>query len=68
MAFIEMTCVCSASFQYDTDNETRLELMSEAFRVAHAECNYMSQHQTYLSAEKTKRYDITRKEPREKEL
>lgn len=68
MAFIEMTCNCSASFQYETANDTRLELMSEAFRLAHLECNYMNKYTEVRGEEKTQRYDVIYKEPREKEL
>jgi len=63
-----MTCNCSASFQYETDNDLRLELMSEAFRLAHVECNYMNNYSSPREEEKTQRYDVTYKEPREKEL
>lgn len=68
MAFIEMTCNCSASFQYETENELRLELMSEAFRLAHVDCSYMNNYSEFKGEEKTQRYDVIYKEEREKEL
>jgi hypothetical protein len=68
MAFVSMDCNCGASFQYETENESRLDLMSEAFRNAHSECNYMTQYARPNEVEKMHRYDITYKEPREKEL
>lgn len=68
MAFIEMTCNCTASFQYETTNELRLDILSEAFRAAHRECNYMGTSYINNEQEKLQRYDVTYKEPKEKEL
>jgi hypothetical protein len=69
MSYIEMTCTCGASFQYDSDNETRLDLLSQQFVNQHHECGYMAK--PYVNRErqeKTVRYDVTYKEPKEKEL
>lgn len=69
MSYIEMTCTCGASFQYDSDNETRLDLLSQQFVNQHHECGYMEK--PYVNRERQEkpvRYDVTYKEPKEKEL
>jgi len=43
-------------------------LWATQFSNAHVGCGFMSKPTTLDSKEKTKRYDITRKTPREKEL
>jgi hypothetical protein len=64
-----MTCNCGASFQYDSENDTRLDLLSQQFVNRHYECGYMAEpHINTERREKTIRYDLTYKEPKEKEL
>jgi hypothetical protein len=65
--FIEMSCSCSASFQGESDNDTLLQLWGQSFIAAHQDCGYMAK-QYSEEEEKMKRYDISSKEKREKEL
>jgi hypothetical protein len=64
MAFIEMTCTCTASFQADveeTGNESLIILWAQQFISGHQQCGYMSQIKKDPQ-EKTQRYDVMYKE------
>ena len=72
MAFIEMTCNCSASFQADVDeSETLIVMWAQSFVNAHHECGFMTKVNVD-KPEKTRKYefetDVMYKERKEKEL
>jgi len=73
MAFIEMTCVCVASFQVETaeENEHLAMMWAQQFINAHTQCGYMTQPRTDKAEHPSKFIadtDVMYKERREKEL
>jgi hypothetical protein len=67
--FVEMTCNCGASFQADNnETDTLLLMWAHAFVNAHTDCGFMTKPIASSSDENIKRYDITAKEQREREL
>jgi hypothetical protein len=72
MAFIEMTCNCSASFQADLgESESLITMWAQSFINAHHACGFMNRVVTD-SPEKTRKFELERdvmyKERKEKEL
>jgi len=66
--FIEMTCSCTATFQIEAEEDNTLAMLwAHQFVNAHQGCGFMLPPVTDVE-EKTKRYDITYREEREKEL
>ena len=69
MAFIEMTCSCSASFQVELpDNDLLVLAWAQSFVETHKECGFMHNPIRTDYEEKMRRYDVIYKEEREKEL
>lgn len=72
MAFVEMTCVCVASFQVEVEeNESMVMMWAQQFINAHSQCGYMTPIKTDRAEHPSKFIadtDVMYKERREKEL
>jgi hypothetical protein len=66
--FIEMSCNCEASFQFECeDNDTLALVWAHSFVNAHTDCGFMTKGKSEAE-EKFQRSDVIYKEEREKEL